>query len=458
MDTVNLPVNTSIFRDYDIRGIYPGELNEDTYFLIGRALAVYFKAKKIAVGRDTRLSSPQLFKALVKGITKQGVNVIDLGLISTEINYFVSGKFRFPANIIISASHNPPEFNGLKIVTKGVIPLHGSHGLPEIKALIIRQKFPLSQKIGKVSRLEVTDKWISHLLSCISTTALKPLKVVIDAGNGMGGISWNKLIDKLPVKIIPLYFDPDGSFPNHLPDPLAAENLKDLQKKVIKEKADLGFAVDGDADRLFVVDDKGKLISGSITTAMLSEHLLKKYGPNNILFSVTCSKIVPETITSNGGNPIRTRVGHSFIKSEMRKLNGLFAGEHSGHFYFRENYFADSSTLAGLLFLEYLSGKSRNLSSSRKSFEKYASSGEINYIVDDQKKIIDNLKSIYQKGKVDLIDGVTIDFGSWWFNVRSSKTESLVRLNVETDNDNLLRKKFNELEKNLLLFGGKRKQ
>ena len=454
---MKLNFNQNIFRDYDIRGVYPNDLNEDSFYIIGQSLARYFNAEEIAVGRDTRLSSPALFKALTEGITSLGVNVVDLGLISTEINYFASGFYRFPASVIVSASHNPPQYNGLKIVKAGVVPLHGSYGLPEIKLLAVKNQFEPARTKGKLRKFSVMDDWIKHLLSLIDLKSIKPLKVVIDAANGMGGITWNALIPHLPLTVIPLYFEPDGHFPNHLPDPLVSKNLEDLKKQVRAKSADLGFAIDGDADRLFVVDDKCELVSGSLTTAMLAEHLLEKYPKSPVLYSVTCSKIVPETIKNSGGVPLKTRVGHSYIKTEMRKHNAVFAGEHSGHFYFRDNFFADSSSLAGLLFLQYLSGKKQKLSELRKKFDKYSSSGEINFIIDEKEKILHNLYDKYKGSRTDETDGLTIEFDDWWFNIRLSKTEPLLRLNLEAGNRDLLRQKLQELESLLESYGANKK-
>ena len=454
---MKLNFNQNIFRDYDIRGVYPNDLNEDSFYIIGQSLARYFNAEEIAVGRDTRLSSPALFKALTEGITSLGVNVVDLGLISTEINYFASGFYQFPASVIVSASHNPPQYNGLKIVKAGVVPLHGSYGLPEIKLLAVKNQFEPARTKGKLRKFSVMDDWIKHLLSLIDLKSIKPLKVVIDAANGMGGITWNALIPHLPLTVIPLYFEPDGHFPNHLPDPLVSKNLEDLKKQVRAKSADLGFAIDGDADRLFVVDDKCELVSGSLTTAMLAEHLLEKYPKSPVLYSVTCSKIVPETIKNSGGVPLKTRVGHSYIKTEMRKHNAVFAGEHSGHFYFRDNFFADSSSLAGLLFLQYLSGKRQKLSELRKKFDKYSSSGEINFIIDEKEKILHNLYDKYKGSRTDETDGLTIEFDDWWFNIRLSKTEPLLRLNLEAGNRDLLRQKLQELESLLESYGANKK-
>lgn len=451
-----------IFHQYDIRGIYPTELNEETYYVLGRALATYFKASKIAVGHDTRLSSPSLFTALTKGIMDQGVNVLNLGLISTEINYFASGKYGFPANVIISASHNPAEYNGLKIVKRGAIPLHGDFGLPEIKKIAKEKLFVDVVKKGQMTTVDVLDDWTVHLLKFIDLTKCKPLKVVIDAGNGMGGISWERLIGKLPMEIIPLYFEPDGHFPHHLPDPLKPQNIADLSKEIKDQKADLGFAIDGDADRIFILDETGIPISGTITTAILADYLLKKDGPSVVLYNAVCGRIVPETIEANGARAIRVKVGHSFIKERMRRENALFAGEHSGHFYFRDNFYADSSTIAGLIFLELLSAKNIPLSSVVKEYDKYKTSGEINYKIADlpagKAGSLNLLKAIETKFNnaqtIDHLDGLAVWFSDWWFSLRPSNTEPMVRLNIEADTKEILDEKLSLVENEIIKLGG----
>ncbi len=453
-----IPIKPSIFHDYDIRGIYPEEINEDTFFVLGRATASYLSASEIAVGYDGRLSSPSLFKALTEGIRKQGVDVVDLGQISTEIHYFASGFYKFPANIIISASHNPPMYNGMKIVTKGVVPLHGEYGLPEIKKLALAQNFPYKSSEGKIRKMNVIDEWVKHALNFIDTKKLRPLKVVIDAGNGMAGVSWKNIIDVLPCKIIPLYFEPDGHFPNHLPDPLREENIKDLRAKILLEKADVGFAMDGDADRFFVLDNNGKFVSGTVTTAILSSWLLKKYGSSVILYNVVCGRIVPETIKTLGGTPIRVRVGHSFIKEYMKKNKALFAGEHSGHFYFRDNFYADSSFIAGLLFLEFLSNEKRPLSVIVKEIDKYPQSGEINFEVEDAEVVISAIKKEFSDAEeTDEIDGLSVFYKDFWFNLRPSKTEPLLRLNLEADTKEILRDKIKLVEDKLVSLGAVKK-
>ncbi|OGG21840.1 hypothetical protein A3D03_04915 [Candidatus Gottesmanbacteria bacterium RIFCSPHIGHO2_02_FULL_40_13] len=447
----------SIFRDYDIRGVYPTQVNKETYYILGRSIASYLKVKEISVGYDARLSSKELFSSLVSGLTDQGTDIIVLGMISTEMNYFASGKYGFPASIIISASHNPPQYNGLKIVKKGVVPLHGSFGLPEIKELALKGQFPQASVKGKIREMDIYNDWISHLLTFINPEKIKSLKTVVDAGNGMAGPTWKKIAQKIKLNIIPLFFEPDGHFPNHLPDPLNPRNLESLQRKIRETQADCGIALDGDADRMFAVDDKANLLSGSITCAILAEHLLSKKGPAKILYSVTSGKIVAETVGKMKGTAIKTRVGHSYIKTEMKKQNALFAGEHSGHFYFRDNYFADSSTIAGLLLLEFLAEKKAKLSHVRQKYEKYVSSGEINFEVDTTDAFLNNLTVYYVKQNPDLLDGVTVDFGSWWFNVRASKTEPLIRLNMEAENRELFKEKLTDLMAVLQELGAREK-
>lgn len=448
----------SIFHQYDIRGIYPSQLNEDTYYVLGRAFAVYLSKDKIAVGYDMRLSSPSLFDAFTRGIMDQGTDVVNLGLISTEINYFASGKFGFPANAIVSASHNPAEYNGLKIVTRGAVPLNGEYGLPQIKKLAMENKFTKAAESGRMEQQNVLDAWIAHTLTFIDAKKLKPLKVVVDAGNGTGGISWEKLAPKLPLSVIPMYFEPDGHFPHHLPDPLKSENIKDLQAEIKKQKADAGFSIDGDADRFFALDELGRRISGTVTTAALAAYFLKKYGPATILYNAVCGKIVPETIKKYGGKPLRVRVGHSFIKEYMKREDALFAGEHSGHFYFRDNFFADSSTIAGLIFLEYLSGQNKPLSEAVAEFDKYKSSGEINFKTADAPGLVKEIQAKFKDAtETDLVDGLSVWYPDWWFNLRASNTEPVVRLNLEADNETVLENKLAQVESEIKKLGGSRK-
>ena len=451
-----LNINTSAFHDYDIRGIYPSEINEEFYYHLGKALALYFKKGPIAVGYDARNSSPSLFKNLIQGITDYGVNVVDLGMISTEIHNFASGKYDFKANIIVSASHNPPEYNGAKILQQGVKALHGSWGLPEIKEFM-NQETPKAAKPGKVSKQDIFEDWLNHALSFIDQKKLKNLKVVVDAGNGMGGPSWLAIKERLPIEIVPLYLNPDGNFPNHIADPLKDENTKDLIEKVKEVKADLGIALDGDADRIFFIDETGRKVAGTITTAIFCDYLLQKQ-KGYYLYNAICGRIVKETIVKNGGKPVRTRVGHSFIKAKMQELSAIFCGEHSGHFFFGSNYGAESSLIAGLIMLEAVSVSHQSMSSLVAKFDSYPNSGEINFKVDSVSKVQQAIKDYYQTlaESIDEIDGVSVWFKDYWFNVRGSKTEPLLRLNLEADNQALLQDKVNEVIKFIESLGGKR--
>ena len=450
-----MAVDLSIFKDYDIRGTYPDKINGPVFAEITHAIVRKFQPKTVAICRDMRLSGSEIRDAIVGVLTWLGIDVFDAGLTGTEMQYFIAGTKPYDLVFMISASHNPPEYNGLKIVTRGVVPLNGEWGLPEIKMLALKQKFSNGNKRGLLKNQDILDPWIKHVLSFIDPLKLAPLKVVVDAGNGMGGRAWDKIKGQVPVKIIPLYFDPDGNFPHHLPDPLNTNNLVDLQKEIIKEEADLGFAMDGDADRLFVLDEKGEIISGTITCAMLAESQLTRYGGGKVLYNVVCGNIVPETIRRLGGQPLRVRVGHSFIKQEMKKNKAIFAGEHSGHFYFKDNYCADSSTIAGLLLLDYISKKNHTLSRIVKEFDKYFSSGEINIKVKDVEAIINNLKLNFKDAKgSDQIDGLTIRYSNWWFNLRVSKTEPLIRLNLEADNKDLMEDKELSVKNMILSSGG----
>lgn len=450
-------LDPTIFHDYDIRGIYPSQLSPEVFTILGKAIATYLKVSAIAVGYDCRQSSPILFEALTDGIREMGVDVVNLGQISTEIHYFASGKYGYPANVIVSASHNPPQYNGLKIVTKGVVPLSGEFGLPQIKALAISQNFAKSSKKGNITEESVIDNWISHALSFVDISKLNSLKVVVDAGNGMGGISWIRLIDKLPVKIVPLFFEPDGTFPNHLPDPSVEENLKTLKQTIVANKADVGFAIDGDADRLFVFDEKGNMLSGTITTALLAQMLLTKRGPAHVLYNAVCGKIVPETIQKYGGTPVRVRVGHSFIKRAMKDYKAIFAGEHSGHFYFDQNFNADSSLIAGLCVLSYLSEKNITVSQLAKSYQKYVASGEINFKIKDSAGAIETVaKRFNDATSCDTIDGLSLFFPSYWFNLRASKTEPLLRLNLEADDEKIMKEKLKEVSDVINSMGANR--
>ncbi len=451
--------NVSAFHDYDIRGIYKTDIDEQFFYLLGRAVATYIGAGPIAVGYDMRLSSPSLATSLTSGIVDQGVDVVSLGMISTEMNYFASAKYDFAANVIVSASHNPPNYNGAKIVKHGVVPLHGGFGLNEIKLLVESETFPVAEKKGIVSYKNIFNDWIEHTLTFVDQSKLKPLKIVVDGGNGMGGPSWVEIMKRLTMlDFIPLYVDPDGNFPHHLADPLKDENTIDLKNTLLSKQADLGIALDGDADRIFFMDEKGNKLSGTVTSAILAEYFLKK-GAKKILYSAICGRIIKETVEKYGAIAIRTRVGHSLIKEKMRETSAEFAGEHSGHFYFGSNFAAESSLIAGLLMIEILSETGKNLSKLNAKFSKYASSGELNFVADEIGPIIDAVEKQYtpQAAQIDHLDGLSVWYNNYWFNMRSSKTEPLMRINIEADNEKILTKIKEELVNFVTNLGAKAK-
>jgi len=440
-------IDQKIFKAYDIRGTYPDQLNEEIAYKVGRALVEYLKPKNVTVGRDMRLSSPKLYEALTKGIVEGGCDVVDIGLVSTDCLYFAVGKFGYDAGVMITASHNPPEYNGFKMCRKEAVPLSGEAGIDQIKELILRDEFPPPQKLGTIEKQDVDSAYVQHLLSFVDKDKIKPFKIVVDAGNGMAGKIIPKLFSHLQPKVIPMFFELDGSFPHHLASPIEPENIAPLREKVLIEKADLGAAFDGDADRMFLVDENAFPLGGDMVTALVAKNLLKKEKGATILYNLICSKAVPQIIESSGGKAVRTRVGHALIKPVMKKYNAVFGGEHSGHFYFRNNWFADSGLIALLVCLELISEENKPLSALVKAIDPYFRSGEINSRVDDIPKKIEEIEQHYSSGKIDHLDGVTVDFGDWWFNVRPSNTEPLLRLNIEANTKEKLEEKKEKLLK-----------
>lgn len=449
-------LNLSAFHDYDIRGVYPDEINEDFYYELGRALAVHVGAGPIAVGHDMRLSSPALSASLIEGIITQGIDVVRLGMISTEMHYFASGKYQYAANIVVSASHNPPQYNGAKIVLKDVVPLHGSFGLDKIKELMTKGQYPECDKKGVVTDRDIFKEWIDHAISFIDTDSLKKMKIVVDAGNGMGGPAWESIASRLSqISLVSLYTNPDGTFPHHLADPLKDENTRELEGVIRQEKADIGLALDGDADRVFFFDNNGKKISATVISALLAEYFLKKHNGGTILYGAICGKIVPQTVKKHGGTAVRTRVGHSFIKEQMKKLGAHFAGEHSGHFYFGGNYNADSSLIAGLIVISILAKSGCTLSELVAPYDVYRQSGERNFKAENISDVMNTIEKEYAPlaVSVDHLDGLTVWYNDYWFSVRASKTEPLLRLNVEADTMEILAQKTNELQTLLARLG-----
>lgn len=426
----------SIFKAYDIRGTYPDQLNEKIAKLVGAGLVDYLKCSEVYVGRDMRISSDSMFDALAEGITSAGADVVDLGLVSTDGIYFAVGEYAAEAGIMITASHNPPEYSGFKICKEGAIPLSGTEGLPQIKEFVKRGKMPVVEKIGDIKYRNIDEDYAKHCLSFIDVSKIKPFHIAIDAGNGMAGKTVPTVFKYLPCKLEPMFFQLDGSFPNHLASPIEPENTKQLREKVASDDSiDLGAAFDGDADRVFLVDEKGELVGGDMLTALVAKRLLEKNPGETIVYALICSRAVPEIIEKMGGKAVRSKVGHAIIKPIMKKENAIFGGEHSGHFYLRENYFADSGLIALLVALELLSEEEKPLSELIAEIDHYYRSGEINSKVDDRQATIEKVRKHYEaKGfETDDLDGITIEADTWWVNLRPSNTEPLIRLNAEAE-------------------------
>lgn len=438
--------DSSIFKAYDIRGTVPDQLNGDIAYRLGYALAGFLKSRSIAVGRDMRLSSDELFEHLTRGINDNGVDVIDLGLISTDGLYFTVGKFGLDGGVMITASHNPKEYNGFKVCRKNAEPLSGQEGLNQVLQFIQDgAEIVKSPSRGIVIRKDISQDYAEHCLSLIDLSKIKPFKIVIDAGNGMAGSTLPPVLEKLPLEVIKLYFDLDGNFPNHPASPIEPENLADLVEKIAETDADFGVAFDGDADRMFLVDKFGGQVGGDMVTALVAQSLLSKHPGETILYNLICSHAVPELIEHLGGKAIRTRVGHALIKPLMKKHNAIFGGEHSGHFFFRDNWFADSGLIAFLMCLELLSTENRPLHEMTKDIDPYFRSGEINSRVDSIPDRIQKVSETFHSGQQDTLDGLTVTHDDFWFNLRPSNTEPLLRLNVEAKSKDILEQKTKQL-------------
>ncbi len=437
-----MDINPNIFKAYDIRGTVPEQFKPENAYFIGYFLASMLGANNIAVGRDMRITSDEIFEYLAKGITDSGANVIDLGLTSTDALYFAVGQCGYDGGVMITASHNPKEYNGLKICRKNAEPLSGNDGLMQILKMIqAGEEVSKSPSRGSIIRKEILDDYVRHCLSFIDISKVKPFKIVFDAGNGMAGHTLPPVFEKIPGEFTRLFFELDGTFPNHPASPIELENLVDLQKAIIEKKADFGVAFDGDADRMFLVDRSGRQVRGDICTALVAKSLLSKHPNETVLYNLICSNAVPELVEKLGGQAIRTRVGHALIKPLMKKHNAIFGGEHSGHFYFRDNWFADSGLIAFLVCLELLSVENRPLDELIKELNPYVQSGEINTRVDSVPDKINQLKQAFADGLQDELDGLTVRYKDYWFNLRGSNTEPLLRLNIEADSQKLLDEK-----------------
>jgi phosphomannomutase len=437
-------IDAGIFKAYDIRGIYPEQLDEEVSYRIGRAFVAFLGESRIVTGRDMRLSSPALSRAFIAGASEQGADVTDIGLCSTDMLYFASGALDSPG-AMFTASHNPKEYNGLKLCRRKAGPISEDTGIADIRELVIAGSFSAPARKGTVDEVDMLGRYVDHVLGFIDVSALKPLKVVADAGNGMGGMILPAVFEKLPCALVPHCFELDGSFPHHQPDPINPENIKLLSGWVLEAGGDLGMAFDGDADRVFLVDDRGEAVSGSLTTAMVAKRILETHTGENIIYNCINSWVVPETIRQYGGTPVRERVGHSFIKQTMAETGAVFGGEHSGHYYFRDNYRADSGLIAAMFILEIVSLEEKRLSEILAPFKKYHASGEINSRVEDIPSKLEEIARLYSGGELDRLDGITVEFDDWWFNVRPSNTEPLIRLNLEARTRQLMEEKRDEV-------------
>jgi phosphomannomutase len=423
----------TIFKAYDVRGVVPDELDSDVARAVGAAFARFTAAAKVVVGRDMRPSSIDLAAAFADGAMAQGADIVDIGLASTDMLYFAAGTFDAPG-AMFTASHNPAKYNGIKLCLAGARPVGQDTGLAEIKAAVAAGEAARpsrSERVGTTSRVELLADFARHVHSFVDVGSLRPLRLVADTANGMGGLVAPAVFAGLPFDVEILYGELDGTFPNHPADPIQVENLKDLQGRVLATGADVGLAFDGDADRVFLVDEKAQPLSGSTTTGMVARAMLGRHPGATILHNLICSKAVAEVVRESGGTPVRTKVGHSFIKGDMERTGAVFGGEHSGHYYFLDNYRADSGIIAALIVLELMSVAGQPLSELRKPFERYAASGERNTEVGDPQAVIESVAAAHGDATQDRLDGLTVDHGSWWFNLRPSNTEPLLRLNLE---------------------------
>jgi phosphomannomutase len=438
-----------VFKAYDVRGIYPSELDEEGARAIGRAFVEVFEPKRIAVGHDMRLSSPAMAEALTRGALEAGADALELGLVGTEMVYFAVGELGLDGGVAVTASHNPKEYTGMKIVRSGALPVGGESGLLEIRDRAISDRaLSQGQSPGQVQRYDIWEQYVQRVLSFVEVQAIQPLKVVIDAANGMAGAMLPPVLEHLPqLEVVRCFFEPDGTFPNHEPNPLLPENREFIVEKTLEEQADFGVAFDGDADRCFFVDDSGEFVPGDFATALLAEAVLEKEPGAKIIYDVRASWAVPETIERASGIPLVNRVGHAFIKHRMREEDAAFGGEVSGHYYFRDFSQADSGVVPFLLMLELVSKKGRKLSEILRPFrDRYFITGELNTPVPDVALKLQEVQERFgREGRVSHLDGVSVDADDWHMNVRPSNTEPLLRLNLEARTPELMERKRDEV-------------
>jgi phosphomannomutase len=439
----------SVFKAYDVRGLYPSELDEEGAYRIGRAYVEHFEPKALAVGRDMRLSSPTMAAAVVDGAADAGADVVDIGLVGTEMLYHAVTSLGLEGGICVTASHNPSEYTGMKVVRRGALPVGGDSGLAEIRKLALADLGPPAAVRGTVREEDVWPSFVEKVLSFVDPAAIRPLRVVVDAANGMAGAMLPPVLERLPqLDVVRCHFEPDGRFPNHEPNPLLPENREFIVAKTREEQADLGVAYDGDADRCFFVDDTGEFVPGDFVTALLAEVILEREPGGTVIYDVRASRAVPETIERAGGTALVNRVGHAFIKHRMRKEDAVFAGEVSAHYYFRDFSQADSGVVPFLLMLELLSRRGERLSSILEPYRsRFFLTGEINTPVADVPLKLQELKERYaaEGGRISHLDGLSVDFDDWHFNVRPSNTEPLLRLNLEALSPQLMEEKRDEV-------------
>jgi phosphomannomutase len=445
-----MTINPAIFKAYDVRGLYPSEVNEEAARLIGRAFVAYLGAKTVAVSRDMRTSSPSVAAAFIDGVREQGAAVVDYGMMGTDMMYFAAARDKHDGGAMITASHNPKEYNGIKLVRREAFPLSGDAGIGDIRDMIAAGTIPPPAATpGGLSQKDVVDDYVEHVLSFIDPSIIKPFHVVLDAGNGMAGMVAPKLFARLPCRVTELCFEVDGTFPNHEANPLIEENRRHIVERVVADKADIAIAWDGDADRCFFIDGTGDFISGDFVTALLAEAFLLKHPGATVLYDLRASYAVKDIVEKYGGTALMNRVGHAFFKRRMREEGAIFGGEVTGHYYFRDYFYADNGFIPALLILELMSRKGQTLHELLAPLrEKYFISGEINTKVSDMDAVqakIDGLAARYTDGKTYTMDGVSVEYPDWHFNVRPSNTEPLLRLNLEATTPELMEAKRDEV-------------
>ena len=436
---MGIALDPTIFKSYDVRGIVPAQLDESIAYAVGRAFVEVLGRKNICIGRDMRPSGPAFAQALARGAMDGGADVTDIGLISTDAVYFAVGQYGFDGGIMITASHNPAEYNGFKFCREMASAVSIETGLAEVRDKVISGDFATPARRGNLHQRDILDDFAAHCASFIVDVAkIKPFKIAIDAGNGMAGVTVPRVFAHLPCEVVPLYLELDGTFPNHPASPIEPENMVDLQRAVREHGCDLGVAFDGDADRMFIVDETGALIGGDIVTALVGVDTIEKQPGAKVLYNLICSRSVPEAIERAGGIPVRSKVGHSFIKKTMRDEHIPFGGEHSGHFYFERNWYADSGMIALMQCLDLFSRSAGTVSETIAPIDRRSRSGEVNSKVADIPGTLEKLRAHYADAQIDDLDGITIQYPDWWMNVRASNTEPLIRLNVEGDTPALM--------------------